>query len=223
MSNWLNKEDFGKYVQLTVNLESRLIDPIINKTYLFDVVPVVSDAMMDAIKAVLDINPIQWSKNTTYVAGDKVFSDSIYYICVTGNTDSLPTSSNTNWAEIQLMTFWLNYVKPYFILSAYGRFLFWHGANITQFGIRQNNEDSSVEITPERKAELLAETRNEVNIFLSRLNKKFSSVNGVFDGVTYTVDCGDNTTPTRGANIWGVGALGKTKNKCCEDGYPDYL
>lgn len=223
MSNWLNKEDFGKYVQLTVNLESRLIDPHISDAYLFDVVPVLSDTMMDAIKAVLDINPIQWSKNTTYAVGDKVFYDGVYYSCAVVNTDSLPTSSNTNWEQIDLMTFWLEYVKPYFVLSAYSRFLLWHGANITQFGTRQINEDTSTEISDKRRGELMADIRNKINTYLSRLNKKFSSVNGVFDGVTYTVDCEDNTTPTRGATIWGVGALGKTKNKCCEDGYPDYL
>jgi len=106
-------------------------------------------------------------------------------------------------------------------MSAYSRFLLWHGANVTQFGTRQINEETSVEISDKRRGELLAEVRNEINVYLSRLNKNFNSVKGIFDGVTYAIDCGDNTKSTRGFNVWGVGEK-KPKNKCC-DGDSDYL
>jgi len=87
MFNWINKEDFGKYAQLTVNIDSRFIDTAVSKAYDFDVRPVVSDTMLDAIKAVLETNPIQWSKNKTYAVNDIVFFDSVYYKCLVINTD----------------------------------------------------------------------------------------------------------------------------------------
>ena len=216
---WLTKEDFGQYAQMTVNIDERFIDSAVNDALNFDLVPVVSDSMLDAVRAVLEINPIQWSRTKTYIIGNKVFSDGIYYLCLVGNSDSEPTSANTDWAEIELMTFWTNYIKPYFVMSAYSRFLLWHGANITQFGARQINEDTSTEITDKRRGELLADIKGKVNIYLSRLNKEFARVRGIFDSVTYTIDADDNTEPTRGTNIWGVGYPNRKRIKCPNE-YP---
>jgi len=218
---WLTKYDIAKVAQVTINIEDRLIDVPVNDAYLFDVVPVLSDSMLAAIKVILEINPIQWSRTKSYILNDKVFSDGIYYRCLIANTDSQPTSSNTNWIEIALMTFWTDYVKPYFSMSAYSRFLLWQGANVTQYGIVQPLESNGVSqpITDKWRGELLADVKGKVNIYLSRLEKQFDSVSGVFDGVTYTVDSDDNTEPTRGSNIWGVGYPNTRKIKCPNE-YP---
>lgn len=219
---WLTKEDFGKYVQMTVNIEDRFVDTSVSDAYLFDVVPVLSDSMLAAMQTILEINPIQWSRTKSYVVGNKVFSDGIYYNCIVNNSDSQPTSSNTDWEEIELMTFWTDYVKPYFILSAYSRFLLWQGANITQYGIVQPLESNGVSqpITDKWRGELLSDVKSKINIYLSRLEKQFDTVRGVFDGVTYTVDSDDNTEPTRGGySIWGVGYPNKKRIKCPNE-YP---
>lgn len=214
---YITKEDFQPYAQVTKNIEDRFIELAVNKAYNLDILPVLNDTMLDNIVTVLAINPIQWSRQTAYVLNDKVFSDGIYYRCLIANTDSIPVAGNTNWTEIELMTFWTDYIKPYFILSAYARFLLWHGANITQYGTRQNNEDTSVEITDKRRGELLAETKEMINVYLSNLNKQFDSVGGTFDSTNYPLQCCDNNTPTRGgATIWGVGYGVKRsrKNNC---------
>lgn len=212
---YITKADFPAYAQMTLNVDDRFITNAVNDAYNFDVIPVLSDAMMTTIKSALD-KTTTWNNSSPYTVNAIVLSDGDYWICLVDNTDSEPTDINTDWHLLEIMSFWKEYIKPYFILSAYSRFLLWHGANITQFGTRQINEDTSVEISDKRRGELISDIKGKINIYLSNLNKYFNSVGGIFDGVTYTKDCGDNTEPTRGGfDIWGVGF--KKKKRCEED------
>lgn len=211
---WLSVFDLKGRFKITENLPEKDFDIAVKDSYDFDVVTSLPDSLMDDIKSVLQINPIQWSASKTYSIGDKVFYDGVYYSAADTNTDSAPTALNTDWEEIQLMTFWTDYVKPYFMCCAYYRFLLWHGTNITQFGARQNNEETSVEITDKKKGELMADISGKKDIFYARLSKKFNDMNQTFDGVTYSYDVYDNQNLTKGVRIWG---LGKRKpNRCCD-------
>ena len=112
------------------------------------------------------------------------------------------------------MTFWSEYVKPYFMCCAYYRFLTWHGANVTQFGSRQINEDTSAEISDKRRGELMADISGKRDIFYARLSKRFNEANQSFDGVTYSFDAYDNQELNKGIGIWG---LRKRTSKRCPD------
>lgn len=216
---YITKTDFPDYAQMTSNIESRFITNAVNDAYNFDTLPVLPDTMLANIVTYLAA-ATTWSAVTAYVVGNKVVSGGRYYTCLINNTNSIPTSSNANWSETELMAFYVDYIKPYIVMSAYSRFLFWHGANVTQFGLRQNNEETSVEVSDKRRAELLQDIKAKINIYLSNLNKEFDDVSGVFDGTTYTIDTYDNNEPTRtGAQIWGVGYPNKNKVKCPDD-YP---
>lgn len=217
---YITKADFPDYAQMTSNIEDRFITNAVNDAYNFDTLPVLPDAMLANIIAYLTA-ATTWSAVTAYVVGNKVVSDGRYYTCLINNTNSIPTSSNANWNETALMAFYVDYIKPYIVMSAYSRFLLWHGANVTQFGLRQINEESSQQITDKWRGELLQDIKAKINIYLSNLNKRFNDVSGAFDGTTYTIDAGDNTEPTRtGAQIWGVGFPNKKRVKC-PDEYPN--
>jgi hypothetical protein len=86
----------------------------------------------------------------------------------------------------QLLTFVNDYVKPYLICGAYENFLLWHGNNVTQYGVRQMNEDTSVEVTDKMKGELLADAKRKTNAYLTILKRELFNADYTFDGVIYS-------------------------------------
>ncbi len=86
---------------------------------------------------------------------------------------------------IELQLFLETYIKPYLILGAYEKFLLWHGRNVSQYGLRENNEDTSTPISDKARGELMADIRNKANIRLLEMDKQLNLVNYTFDGITY--------------------------------------
>lgn len=218
---WLTRFDFSDSFKMNDNIPEQAITTAVNDAYNYDVITTLPDALMEDIKEILLSNPKQWTKSAIYSVGDKVIYDGVYYRAAVSNDNSQPSLSNTDWEVIQLMQFWTGYVKPYFQACAYYRFFVWHGANVTQFGARQNNEDTSQEISDKRKGELLADISGKKDINLARLTKRFNDVLFTLDGIVYEYDNGDTQKPNQGVRIWGVGATARSnrylKDRCCDD------
>lgn len=92
----------------------------------------------------------------------------------------------------QLVTFFTNFVKPFLVCSAFQRLLLWQGRNITQFGIRVNNEETSNEISDKARAELISDINNKTNIYLLRMSNAFKAANNTFDTIVYGNTSGCN-------------------------------
>ena len=113
----------------------------------------------------------------------------------------------------ELKLFLDDYIKPYLICGAYEKFLLWHGANISQFGLRQNNEDTSDEISDKRRGELLADIRRKTNTYQSIMNRELKVSNYTFDGTIYTFfDDIYKTKSKRNLGIMQVGAKKRNYN-----------
>lgn len=98
-----------------------------------------------------------------------------FYLAITGTL--------TSTSELQAL---LNdYVKPYLISGSYEKFLLWHGRNVSQYGLRENNEDTSVGISDKARAELMADIRRKTNIYQAEMLNQIKEANYTFDGVTY--------------------------------------
>lgn len=110
----------------------------------------------------------------------------------------------------ELQSFLDTYIKPYLILGAYAKFLLWHGNNISQFGIRNNNEDTSTEVSDKRKGELIADVEHRANKYLAIMNRELFLANYTLDGVVYTFF--DDAYKTRGKRNLGMFQVGKKKN-----------
>ena len=78
-----------------------------------------------------------------------------------------------------------NYIKPFLVVSAYYKFILWHGKNISQYGIRQNTEDTSEEISDKSRAELMADVQAKKNVYLSRLKDTMFDDDYTYDNVVY--------------------------------------
>jgi len=85
----------------------------------------------------------------------------------------------------ELTTFLNDYVKPYLICGAYEKFLLWHGRNVAQFGLRENQEDTSTPLSDRARAELIADVRRKTNVYLASMNDRLSDVSYTFDSVVY--------------------------------------
>jgi len=98
-----------------------------------------------------------------------------FYTAITG----------TLTASSELQIFLDDYVKPYIILGSYDKFLLWHGRNISQFGLRENSEDTSTPISDKARAEMMADIRHKANVCLMAMNKRLSDLSYTFDGTVY--------------------------------------
>ena len=96
-----------------------------------------------------------------------------FYTAITGTPGS------------ELTIFLNDYVKPYLICGAYEKFLLWHGRNVAQFGLRENQEDTSTPISDKARAELIADVRRKTNVYLASMNDRLNDVSYTFDGVAY--------------------------------------
>jgi len=214
---WLTVFDMKGRFKLTENVPEKDFDISVKDAYDFDVITTLPDSLMDSIKAVLLENPTQWNEEKAYVVGNKINYNGVYYRCLVNNTNSLPSATNTNWGELERMTFWLGYIKPFFECCAYYRFILWHGANVTQYGIRQNNEDTSTEIADKKKGELMADITNKRDVLMARMTKRFNDLDNTLDGVQYEYDSTDVAKPNEGVRIWGQRKVTNKYRKCCDD------
>lgn len=135
--------------------------------------------------------------------------DTDFYNDITGTLTNRP----------QLETLLNNYIKPYLIACSYYKFLLWHGRNVSQFGLRVNNEDTSVELSDKARAELLADVEHKKNIYLNKLTQKIYNDGYLYDGITYTFyDDSNKSNPKNTMRIKQVGRLKLPKGKfdgCC--------
>lgn len=93
--------------------------------------------------------------------------------------------SNPSHSFPELETFFETYIKGWVaFLTAYQIYV-WHGNNITQYGIRVMNEDTSVAIAPQDRAVLLQSIKNNAIAAYNRMRKALSDANNTFDGLTY--------------------------------------
>ena len=126
--------------------------------------------------------------------------DEPFYIDLIGDLSNRP----------ELQDFLDNYIKPYLICGAYEKFLLWHGNNISQFGIRNNTEDTSTEVTDKVKGELLADVRRRTNSYLAIMNRELFLNNYKFDNIQYTFY--DDAYKSRSKRNIGMFQVGKLKN-----------
>ena len=85
----------------------------------------------------------------------------------------------------ELVNFYNEYVKPFIVCKAYERLLLLHGRNVTQFGLRVNNEETSNEISDKARGEWIEQTAHKANVYMNDMFAKMKEANFTFDGVVY--------------------------------------
>ena len=135
----------------------------------------------------------------------------VMYTDLMNNLDSKP----------ELTTLFNEYIKPVLVLTAYYKFILWHGRNISQFGIRQNNEDTSEEISDKARGELMADVQSRKSAYLNVLKDKMDEDNYTYDSVEYNFYASDNKRELRPQlNIRQLGRKRYIKKGRGFNGYP---
>jgi len=104
----------------------------------------------------------------------------------------------------QLLTFYTDFVEPFLVLNAYRRFSLLHGINVTQFGFRVNNEDTSNEVDKEKLANFMADTQHKTNVYLARLTDGLKDANYTFDTIVYSYNNCETSKPRAKTRIKSV-------------------
>lgn len=189
----INSTDLKEFFPFTDNISERMIRTHIKDAEIIDLTPVFSDALIAAMNAAIVPPVAAWNRNTAYTVGAVVMWQDEFYKATANSTGSQPDQSVSDWAECDLLNFWNDYIKPLMASLSMKRYTLWAGANYTQFGIRQNNDETSVEISSARRAELAADIERKCNYYQQAALKFLASVNNELDGVTYANDANDVT------------------------------
>lgn len=206
----ITKQQIGKYVQLSENIDDLDIDSFIKDAHEFDTINVFPIALLDAIALQVGNNIAQWNKNTTYNAGDKVLFG-VYYNSLSTNTNSEPPSAD--WEDYELMNFYLQYLQPFISYSFYYRFIAYLGAKVTPSGLKEVVDETMQIVSDKRRGEMLGDIKNKVNIWTGKISKKLSDVDYTFDGVRYAPE--DGKRIKQGVRIYALG--GHLPKKWCND------
>ena len=102
--------------------------------------------------------------------------DPTFYTDITGSLSSRP----------ELNALLEDYVKQYLICKAFYRFLLWHGRNISPYGIRVNNEETSTEVSDKARAEMMQDVEHKANVYLSMLKDRLRNDNYTYDSIIYS-------------------------------------
>lgn len=204
----INKTDIKYYTQFTLNIENRMIDPSIFDAQEYDLRPTVGDAMTDKFLLDFPNGILNWDIATSYTPNDFVIYNSIAYNSLTINIGQQPDLFPADWAINELGTFYYNFIKPYLVFNSYSRFLLWIGSNLTQYGLREINEETSISVSDQRRAELIRDIQQKSSIWNSRLKNKLCKVNYIFDTISYAPDCEQyRLNPRKTFGIRAVGVI----------------
>lgn len=188
----INKQDIKNYVQFTLNIENRIIDPNILDSQEYDLRPMLGDAMYLQLET--DFSNIilaNWDIADTYQVNDFVIYNNIVYKALVITTGNQPDINPADWEENELGTFYIKYLKPYLVFKSFSRFLLWIGRNITQYGLREMNEETSVPVSDEGRSALIKDIKGKASIWENRISNYLCDVHWTFDTIKYEVDTDD--------------------------------
>jgi hypothetical protein len=112
----------------------------------------------------------------------------------------------------ELMTFYNEYVKEWWILLAFKRFIVNHGLNVTQFGYTKltDPERTFEPVTDLDRSKVLKQLQDDINVVESNMTAYLSGIDYTLDGNPFkSQDCKNKT------KHFGISAIGYAKKKGC--------
>ena len=179
----LDKNRFHKYIQFSKNIEDRMIYNHVRDASRFDFMPKVPAELYNDIKAFSEKIVKTWDFKTSFTTGQETSLDDYIWKALADNSDSRPPSDD--WQKLEISEAFTDFIEPYLVMSFYGRFLLWHGNNVTQFGLRSPFEDSSNAVSPQDRSQLIADTKRKAGVYWADFIKWMKEKNYTLDGGKY--------------------------------------
>lgn len=89
----------------------------------------------------------------------------------------------------ELVSFFNTYLKPFLVCKAYARVLLWHGRNLSQYGLRVNQEDTSTEVSDKARGEMIADAQSKANVYWAKISGNLKVTSYTYDGIIYSNSC----------------------------------
>ena len=188
----LNKSDLIEYTKLIgENMPEQQVAPFIQDAETFDIIPVLPEEMFEDIMESLPSPVIAWNRNESYTIGDIIFHNNKFWMADANNSDSEPTTSNTDWVKHELLTLWQDYIRPLYAYYSISRWIVEHGRNGTQFGLTKQVADTFENWSDKERAEIKSSYDSKANHYVSLLRKELANKSYTYDGKEYEYTCGD--------------------------------
>lgn len=151
----ITKADFPEFVDFTINLEDRLINPFIDKAFARDVTPKIGEALADMILAFDGVEVPAAPTNPVLDQENDTFDFDLVEI----------TTEDPELAKLYAA------VRPYWVLAAHHRHLLVHGIFHTPAGLTTPTTNTADQITDKRRAEVLAMVASDMNFYEGEMMK----------------------------------------------------
>lgn len=186
----IDKNHIAPFAPVSINIADRFINPDITNAGEFDIKPVLGLELFNKCEDINELNIIDWDVTTGYILNDKVIFSNKIYNCLAPSTGDLPAAAlSLYWLELQVGTFWLNYIVPFASFAVMKRFTATHGVNYTQSGLRVNSSNTDFPVDGATRSTIVSQHKNDSQIWQNKTLKFLCDINWTLDLIIYSVDC----------------------------------
>ena len=188
---WITINDISRQTPISPNTNIDVLRSYILDAENFDFCGF-NEKLFEDIDSALNPKPLVWSPTKTYVVGDRVFFGGKFFKAKATTTN--PTTNTTDWVSIELLNFYIDFVKNYIIQTTYARYLPFLGLHATQFGLEQYNQEGFGQVSDKRRGEMVNDVLAKKNIFQTKMENRLKELGYKLDGVLYNQNhCHRNT------------------------------
>ena len=182
---WISVVDITPFFAvLSPNTPTAQIEQQVILAQTLDVKNELPKELIEDINNAILANPQQYRTNRTYVEGDKVFYNGVYYIALDAiAVNEAPPSAD--WGDYELMNFYNVYVKRWLAGCTMKRYMPYLGLHGTQWGLEQFQQEGFGQVSDKRRAELLNSIAGQTSAYENEMINYLNDVNWTLDGVVY--------------------------------------
>ena len=208
----IQKIDFSDaLVDFSQNTPVERVNPHINDALSFDLLPALPYKLVQVLLAEPTVLIAEWKTGVSYAAGVHVYTQDLeagmfrkkVWKALSTNA-SQPATGAAAWQYSDLLSFWEGFVKPYWVVSAYLRFIGVGNVFSTPSGLRSFNEAYSNNIDPATFGAFRRAFQTKADDYKARLLSELNRRKGSVNGVTYSSpapDCNPAPSSPIGFNV----------------------
>ena len=179
----------SKVIPINVNVSDDKVLPYIYPTLeqLRATLPIALYTALDALAAE---NVKAWSVTNDYVIDNKANETEVGILkmwkSLTTNSDSKPTTANvTDWEELELGTFLVNYVQPYLAHATFYGYSVNAGVNVSHQGLQTISNETASPVTGNNLQAFLNYWKLQRDLKRRAMLNYLDEQDNVLDGVVY--------------------------------------
>lgn len=189
--NLIDKSDFNEYVKLSMNVDDVDIDIFIKDAIQFHLPNRIPTTLFNAIVLIVKKYDV-WDDEKVFAVDDLcIHNDRLFKSKTAANENHVPVSDldvvdSTNWTEIELWSYWRNFIRPFLVYYSYSNFYAEHGLDITSAGAKKTRGDKTENVSDSERAMVVRNNASKANVVFANFMRTLSDAQFKIDGVTYS-------------------------------------